>query len=383
MSKIGIMGGTFNPIHNGHLALAEAAVNQFNLDKVIFMTSGNPPHKRAKTILDAKMRHKMVAIATKNYQKFEACDYEVEKEGYSYTVETLQYLKKENKNDELYLIIGADSLHNFKSWYRPRLICELCTLLIYSREGYDVCKELGEFKKEYYCIADIIKAGNINISSTNIRQRISKRKEVDGLLPRKVLEFIQRNKFYLSEYGISYEERIRRRQSPERFLHSQSVAKKAVELAKIYGEDEKKAYFAGIMHDCAKNLSRERMEKKCADYDVVLDEYEIKNPALIHAKLGEMVARYEFFVRDEDILNAIKWHTLGRPEMSRLEKIIYVADMIEDNRSFDGVERLREIAKQDIDRAVYECAKMTIEFNEKNNHRVHPMAYKVLKAFEN
>ena len=116
MSKIGIMGGTFNPIHNGHLAIAEKAVQQFGLDMVFFVTSGNPPHKKEKKILDAQIRHKMVCMAIKNYSKFEPCDFEVNREDYSYTADTLQYLKKNQRKSELYLIIGADSLHNFPTW---------------------------------------------------------------------------------------------------------------------------------------------------------------------------------------------------------------------------------------------------------------------------
>ena len=381
MSRIGVMGGSFDPIHNGHLALAEKAALQFELDKVLFVTSGNPPHKKGRVVLDAQMRHKMVSIAIKNYQKFEPCDFEVNRDSYSYTVNTLQYLKKEYKDSELFFIIGADSLHNLRQWYKPRLICELCTLLVYPREGYDLENDISEIKKEYYCKIEVINAEDIDISSTNIRRLLSKRKNAVGLVPRRVLKVIMRNGFYTSDYG-PIESKIKGRLKPERFKHSVNVAEKAVELAKIYGVDTKKAYLAGITHDCAKNLSEEQMHWKCLDYGIELDEYEQKNPALVHAKVGEKVAKIELGIRDKEILNAIKWHTLGHPEMGELEKIIFVSDMIEDGRDFAGVEELRRIAKKNLDDAVIACIRATINFNTTHNREVHPMAYKVLKRLE-
>ena len=381
MSRIGVMGGSFDPIHNGHLALAEKAALQFELDKVLFVTSGNPPHKKGRVLLDAQMRHKMVSIAIENYNKFEPCDFEVNREAYSYTVDTLQYLKKQNKDAELFLIIGADSFHDLRKWHKPRTICELCTLLVYPREGYDIEKDLEEIKKEYYCRAEIIKAGNIDISSTMLRKLLKKRQNVAGLVPRKVLKVIVRNDFYTSDYG-PIESRVKARLKPERYKHSTNVAAKAVELAKRYGVDTKKAYLAGIVHDCAKNMSLEQMRMKCVDYDIELDEFEQKNPGLMHAKVGERVAQIELGIRDKEVLAAVKWHTLGHPGMGDLEKIIFVADMIEDGRSFTGVDELRRTAFENLDDGVEACIKATINFNTTHNREIHPMAYEVLKWLE-
>ena len=381
LSKIGIMGGTFNPIHNAHIEIAKSACEQFNLDKVLFITSGNPPHKKNRTKTSPYLRHKMVTEAIKNYEKFEACDYEVKKETYSYTLETLKYIKKEYNNPEIFFIIGADSLHDLPKWYKPRTILELCTLLVYKRIGYDMEKDLKEIKKEYYCIADFIDAENVDISSTDIREKIKNGEEIDQFVPKSVNEFIKRNNLY-KENTENLKERIKKALTKERFTHSMGVVKMAEGLAKIYKEDEKKAYTAAILHDCAKNIDLETSLKKCEDYDVYLDESERKNPLLIHAKLGEKIAEYEYGIKDRDILNAIKWHTVGRKGMSTLEKIIFVADMIEKGRTFPGVENLRKLAREDLDSAVKECILNTIKFNEEKNKEIHPNAYEVINWIE-
>lgn len=377
MSKIGIMGGTFNPIHNAHIEIAKSACEQFNLDKVLFITSGNPPHKKNQTIISSYLRHKMVTEAIKNYDKFEPCDYEVKKETYSYTLETLKYIKKEYNNPEIFFIIGADSLHDLPKWYKPRTILELCTLLVYKRRGYDMEKDLRDIKKEYYCIAEFIDAETVDISSTQIRKKVEKGEEIDEFVPESVNEFIKRNNLYKEKSG-NLKERIKEVLTDERFTHSIGVVRMAESLAKKHNEDKKKAYTAAILHDCAKNIDIETSLKKCEDYGVVLDENEIKNPLLIHAKLGEKIAEYEYGIKDEDILNAIKWHTVGRKGMSTLEKIIFVADMVEKGRTFPGVENLRKLAHEDLNKAVKECILNTIKFNEAKNKEIHPNAYEVI-----
>lgn len=382
MPKIGIMGGTFNPIHNGHLAIAQKACTQFDLDKVIFITGGNPPHKKDQKILDAQTRHKMVSMAIRNYKKFEPCDYEVKKGSYSYTFETLKYIKRTENKADLYFIIGADSLHNITSWYKPRAIMELATLLVYGREGFDTEADLKEIKKGYYCKVDFIESENIDISSTALREALVLGKDISDFVPGCVNEFIARNGLYKREKG-SLRQRLKKRLKSNRYNHSIAVSDTAVKLARLYGVDTDKAYVAGLLHDCAKNLPLEEMLRKCEDYDVFLDEYEKNNSALIHAKLGEAVARVEFGISDGEILEAIKWHTLGCGEMSVLSKIIYVADMIEPNRHFDGIEELRRLSVVDLNKAVIACTNATISFTTSRKKDVHPMAYKLLEEIKN
>ena len=129
----------------------------------------------------------------------------------------------------------------------------------------------------------------------------------------------------------------------KRFIHSIDVASCAVKLSKIYNYDEEKCYIAGITHDCAKYLTKDEVEYYVNKYNIQLDELETNNLALSHSLIGSYIAKFELGINDEDIINAIKYHTTGKEEMTLLEKIIYMADLIEEGRNYPGVELLREL----------------------------------------
>lgn len=365
MSKIGIMGGTFDPIHNGHLKIAAAAKSEYHLDKVIFLTSGNPPHKRDKQVLDAKIRHIMVKRAILGIDGFESSDYEVNRTEYSYSVNTLRHFKELMPEDEIFFIIGGDSLRDFHKWYMPEEILKLCTLLVYDRTD-GVCK--SDFAKP-------IIGEKVEISSTMIRKAVENNEDISGLVPDSVSEFIKMNNIYRKK--LSQKEQLKTLLNPERYTHSIGVMNTAVELAKIHGADVYKAEIAGLLHDNAKNL--DNIYRRAKDLEVELDEFEMKSPPLVHAKLGAETAKIEFYITDEEILDAIRWHTIGREGMSLLEKIIFVADLTEPGRTFPDAQPLRELSRKNLDLAVIECIKSTIAVNKKRGNPIHPNAYSVLK----
>lgn len=372
--KIGLMGGTFDPPHKAHIQMARCAMTEYKLDKVMFMTGGNPPHKKTGTA--ASIRHHMVKLAIGENEKFFACDYEINKEGYSYTSDTLRFLNSSYPDDTFYFIIGGDSFEAFLSWHEPMDILSRCTILVYSRNGHPTDDEISAFNEKYKANVNLIHAEAVDISSTEIRNEISAGRDMSEYLDKNVWEYIKRNSLYVCRRE-SMEEHLKQILKPARYEHSIGVASTAVAMAGIYGADAKKAYIAGLLHDCAKNLTAEESAVKCEDLDVELDEYEKNQPQLIHAKIGAELVKSEFGVDDEEISSAIRWHTLGRSGMSVLEKIIYVADMIEPTRDFPGVEMLRKKAYVNLDSAVLACAEKTIEFNEKKGSRVHPNAYKI------
>lgn len=364
MCKIGILGGTFNPIHNGHIEIAQLAMKQFGLAKVIFLTSGNPPHKQNQEILDAKIRHIMVKRAVSCIDGFSACDWEVNRPEFSYTQDALLHFKEIYPDDSLYFIIGGDSLRDFDKWHNPQEILKLCTLLVYDRDG-------GTIKTE---IAQQITGERITISSSGIREDIKNGINAEDKLPLEVWEFIKRNNVY--KYVPDFEEKLKTMLTPERFTHSLGVRDTAIRLAKLYKADEKKAEIAGLLHDNAKNM--DNIYERCRDLEVELDEFEKRNPALVHAKLGAETAKCEFGISDGEIISAIRWHTIGRADMTLLEKIIFVADLTEPGRKFPDILKIRELSEKDIDKALLECVKATVRVNKERGCEVHPNAYKII-----
>lgn len=367
--KTGILGGTFDPIHNGHLAIAEAALAEHGLDKIIFLTGGNPPHKRGRHVTDAKIRHIMVKRAIAYNPKFEACDWEIHRREPSYTLTSLRHFKEICPDDKLFFIIGSDSLRDFNTWHKPEEIVKLCTLLVYGRNGAEAS---ADFAKE-------IHGAKVDVSSTEIRGKIRSGEDISAFVPACVNDFILRNGLY-ADIG-DFEAKLKTMLKPERFVHSLGVRDTAVKMAEIFGADTKKAALAGLLHDNAKNMPD--MLARCADLEVELDEFEHVSPALVHAKLGAETAKCIFGITDEDVIGAIKWHTLGRVGMTLLEKIVFVADLAEPNRKFSDLEYIRSLAFTDIDKAAAECMRRVIEVNRIYGNPVHPESKKILNWLEN
>lgn len=197
MKKIGIIGGTFNPIHLAHLYIAYEAKCQLNLDKVIFMPAGSPPHKKNEDILEAPLRYKMVLEAIKKYEDFEISNYEIEKEGFSYTYETLENFK--SKDNILYFITGADCLINIEKWKNPDRIFKASKLVVFNRPGYDkesLKLQKNEIEKKYNTSINFLDIMDLEISSTMIRDRIKDGKKIDFFIPKEVLDFIIKNNIY-------------------------------------------------------------------------------------------------------------------------------------------------------------------------------------------
>lgn len=198
--RVGIMGGTFDPIHIGHLILGEAAYEQLSLDKVLFMPAGNPPHKqnRPGRASDAQ-RVEMVRRAISFNPHFELSLTEMNEEGYTYTYRTLEHLKEENPDTEYYFIIGADSLFDFHLWMKPQRICQACTVVVATRNhiaNQDFDNRIKELTKRYKGNFLRLDTLNMDVSSGNIRQWIHEGKSVRYYLSDEVRSYIQKEKIY-------------------------------------------------------------------------------------------------------------------------------------------------------------------------------------------
>lgn len=200
MNKVGILGGTFDPIHNGHLYIASEALEILNLDHIIFMPSGNPPHKISKEKTDGKIRYELVRRAIKNYEGFVIDSYEIDKRGLSYTFETLEYLREKfGKETELYFITGADCLIDIYKWKNIKKIFINSTLVVFNRPGYDIDKLFENKKKveeEFNTKIIFLPLLILDISSTYIREKIKNGKNVDFFIPEDVSKYIKELNLY-------------------------------------------------------------------------------------------------------------------------------------------------------------------------------------------
>ena len=177
------------------------------------------------------------------------------------------------------------------------------------------------------------------------------------------------------------EYKLKKELDRQRFEHTLGVEKTAVNMARIFGEDEEQAALAGLLHDCAKCLSLSQMLKaaKGEDTDPVMKE----SKALMHAVAGMCMARDVYDVKDEAVLSAIRWHTTGRGQMTNLEKIVYLADMIEPNRKpYPGLEPLRQLCMQDLDQAMHTALRMSYEHVMEQGKTLHPDTLAALKDYE-
>lgn len=198
MKKIGIMGGTFNPIHVGHLILAETARSQYGLDKILFIPSGCPYMKKNAQVLPGEMRAQMVSLAIRDNSGFALSRMEIERDGNTYTCDTLRTLKKANPDTEYFFILGADSLLAIESWKNPEEIFAFCTLLTAVRDETDREQETAEKRlaEKYQARISRLSCKNMDISSTEIRKLIKNGQSVRYLVPDAVIQYIEQQNLY-------------------------------------------------------------------------------------------------------------------------------------------------------------------------------------------
>lgn len=200
--RYGIMGGTFNPIHFGHLVTAEEAQAQFHLDQVIFMPTGWPPHKEDQEVLPAEERYLMTVIATASNPRFTVSRHEIDEMGPSYTINTLQAMRdRHGAGVDLYFITGADAILEILTWKEPHVLAEYCSFIAATRPGYELdrfeeTRAQLELEGHRYPEVHLMAVPALAISSTDIRRRIAEDRPIRYLLPEAVLNFIVKSRFY-------------------------------------------------------------------------------------------------------------------------------------------------------------------------------------------
>lgn len=351
--RIALLGGTFDPIHNGHLELARAFARRLNLDKVVLMPTAVPPHKLKTSMAPPDKRLDMCRLAAGNDPLFEVSDLEISRGGASFTVDTLERLTASRPGTEWYLITGADMFLTLGSWWRFSDIARMATLCAAPRDAADAAR-LREYAAELEqkgarcVIADL---PLMPVSSTAIREQIAAGKTAADWLPPPVAGYIAREGLYKDAQTMTtmmtddqFVEIIKGRLTPRRFHHSLEVAKEARRLAEKYGADPSKAYTAGLLHDILKDTGGDAQLQILKDFDILQDDIEKQAEKLWHAHSGAVFIRYVLGVRDEDILAAVRYHTTARAGMSELEKVLYLADFTSADRDYPDVDEMRRQA---------------------------------------
>ena len=380
--NIGIYGGTFDPPHIGHVTAARAAMEVLGLDRLVLIPDRVPPHKALpEGSASPEQRLEMAALAAAELGKrAEVSDRELRRSGPSYTSDTLAELREEYPEDTLWLLMGSDMFLSLQTWHAPEEIMALARIAPFSREAEDesaaFAAQQSRLERAYGAQIRIVQNPEVReLSSTEVRAALAAGRGSD-LLPPAVYGYVLREHLYgthkaltgltpdeLRPIALSY-------LKPKRMPHVLGTEQEAVRLVRRYGGDETQARIAALLHDCTKKLDMAQQLALCERYGIMLDELEQKALKLLHSKTGAAIARDVFGVEDA-VYDAILYHTTGKPDMTRLEKIIYLADYIEPTRDFPGVDELRKTVYEDMDKGLLMGLTMTIQEMEEMGNPVH------------
>ncbi len=380
--RVGVLGGTFDPIHKGHLEMAKQALLRLNLDEVWIMPAGNPPHKSNFEISGRILRFEMCEVACKdesNIKVIRSEFYALRSEP-NYTYLSMEKFQKDYPGYEFYFLMGQDSIDYFDQWVEPQRILNACKIGVFLRSESDASTKerclqkieslnslfSGEIIPIFYCPTAI--------SSTEIRRMIENGvtdEELSQYVTKDVLSYIRGKGLYEAQKYFDVKEikkHLEEKLKPSRYMHTLGVADTAASLAFHYHYNDKKAYMAGLLHDCAKYMSNEELLIYCDSNGLEITAGEKMAPHLLHSKAGAYMAKEAYHIEDEDVLHAILVHTTGCPNMSLLDKIIFVSDYIEPNR--DKAKRLTEIRQMsflNLDFAILMILEDTMDYILGNN----------------
>ena len=387
MERIGIYGGTFNPPHIGHIRAAGYAVDSLQLTKLLMIPSCISPHKTLpENSPTPEQRTQMLRLSVGNNKKIEISDLELRRGSVSYTYETVAEIRKLYPNAEILLFMGTDMFLSFDSWKNPDLILQNAALAVFYRGDPNEIPKIQEkkaFFEEKGATVYLVENPVTEISSTDLRRMLVFDCARPFLSPG-ILEYIQANGLYGA--GKSYqnlpieelEAVVTALLKPSRVAHVLGCRQTAKELAKIHGADPTDAQRAALLHDITKALDGDHQLTLCREYGINLDDFSANNPKTLHALTGSLVAK-RIFGENEAVVAAIRSHTTGKADMNTLQKIIYVADYMEPNRDFPGVEQLRQLAYTDLDGALKLGLTMTLQLLMEQGRDISPESRQALE----
>lgn len=376
--RIGIFGGSFDPVHIEHIRVAQAAIQTLGLDRLLIMPAFAPPHKAGRALADNQTRLETCRLAFSGVEKTEICDFEIAQGGVSYTYLTCRHFKETYPSAELFWLVGTDMLRDFPTWKNPESILSCATLAVCARnEKTDWVEReqksfFDRFGKNFVCVG----YNGADVSSTKIRVLAAAGEDFSSFVEKAVFEYIRENGLY----EIPRAKDALALEKPSRKAHSLRVALVAAKRAGELKLDEKKAIVAALFHDCAKNLPIDH--PLLQGFTPPKDWGEVPG-SVLHQFTGAHVAEKAFGITDGEILDAVRYHTSGKPQMTELGKLIFLADMVEDERCYDGVEKIRSaFYNETLDEALTLALKRTVQFLQKKGAEIYPLTLSALEYYE-
>ncbi|MBR4942749.1 MAG: nicotinate (nicotinamide) nucleotide adenylyltransferase [Clostridia bacterium] len=378
--RIGIFGGSFDPVHKEHIRFAESAIRCLGLDKLFIMPAHTPPHKAGKILSSNEARLAMCRLAFQKVERAEVCDYEIAKGGTSYTYLTCQHFKETYKEAEIFFLVGTDMLRDFPTWRKPEEILKNATLAVCGRSDEDGWWEqeqttfIARFGKPFARV----NYNGTDVSSTKIRVLAGAGMRLTEFLTDEVAEYVEEKGLY----AIPFAKEALALEKEERRAHSLRVAYLAAKRAVSLKMSERAAVTASLFHDCGKNLPK---DSPLLDGFVLEKDWGDVPAPVLHQFTGAYLAEKRFGVTDGEVLNAIRFHTSGRANMGELEKLIFLADMLEEGRNYDGVEDLRKLfwQGQGLDECLKEALFRSISFLKEKKADIYPLTQEAYEFYKN
>lgn len=386
---IGIYGGSFDPVHKGHVSVASAFVQQINPYKLMVIPCCIPPHKEKQGGANGYLRYTMLNAVFDGMEQIEVSDIELKRDNISYTIDTVYQIKKDEPDAELMLVVGTDMFLSLHEWRKAEELLTICDICLYNRgnTSSDKIDEYTDFLKNTYGTKVVrLKGEIVDISSTELRGKLLSNDDITDCIPVKAYDIIKQTGIYMSgEDRLSVYRNISKNAVDEvRFAHILRVEDAAEKMANIFGVDVFKARAAAILHDVTKRKTFEEQMAFAEEFGIEqADEFE-QSPKVAHAfTAGGYIKKY-LSINDEDIVNAVTFHTTGRPGMSSLEKLIFLADGVEDGRTFDGVDVVRKYVFDDLDMdmAMLESLEQTKRKVESKGMYMNSLTAEAIEYFE-
>ena len=400
--RLGIMGGTFDPIHIGHLRIAEEMREALSLDAVLFIPTGNPVFKKDQQVTDAMVRVEMCRLAVAGNPHFDVSTIEAEREGYTYTVDTLRQLRAHYpENVEFFFMVGSDSAATIGKWRGSAELAQLCRLAVAAgRPGSASEEEFARAIEEAAPFAyDIVRTSIMEVASNTLRERMRNGKSVRYFIPDEVIGFIRTPRLYEPTQTTSqggddplsrafYKARkheLVERVSPKRFKHIMGVADTCEQLAKLYGVDPKKAKLAGLLHDWDKGMNDEEARARVYELGMEdeLDPYVVETmPRVLHGVTAARALGRQFPSIPADVLQAVDRHTTAALDMSPLDMVVYIADAIEPNRKYGRIDELRSaVGKVSLEELYYKTYEYWVFLLFERRQTLHPDTIRIWNEY--